>query len=66
MMKSAKKVIVLADHSKMGRRYGYRFADWTLVDVLITDQMPNQEWIDFLTEQQVDLLIPEPTQEKEL
>ncbi|GGH56085.1 DeoR/GlpR family DNA-binding transcription regulator [Paenibacillus silvae] len=66
MMKSAKKVIVLADHSKMGRRYGYRFADWTLVDVFITDQMPNQEWIDFLTEQQVDLLIPEPTQEKEL
>lgn len=66
MMKSAKKVIVLADHSKMGKRYGYRFADWTLVDVLITDQWPDQEWLDFLNEQKVEILIPEPTQDKEL
>ncbi|WP_339259497.1 DeoR/GlpR family DNA-binding transcription regulator [Paenibacillus sp. FSL R5-0749] len=66
MMKAAKKVIVLADQSKFDKRYGYRFADWSLVDVLITDQWPTQEWLVFLAEQQVEILIPEPTDDKEL
>lgn len=66
MMQAAKQVIVLADHSKFDKRYGYRFADWSLVDMLITDQWPSQDWRTFLTEQQVEILIPEPTIEKEL
>ncbi|WP_440117370.1 DeoR/GlpR family DNA-binding transcription regulator [Paenibacillus sp. QZ-Y1] len=66
MMQAAKQVIVLADHSKFDKRYGYRFADWSLVDVLITDQWPSKEWLAFLTELQVEILIPEPTEDKEL
>ncbi|WP_405155702.1 DeoR/GlpR family DNA-binding transcription regulator [Paenibacillus sp. FSL K6-0108] len=66
MMQAAKQVIVLADHSKFDKRYGYRFADWSLVDMLITDQWPSQDWRNFLAEQQVEILIPEPTIEKEL
>ncbi|MCM3172764.1 DeoR/GlpR family DNA-binding transcription regulator [Paenibacillus sp. MER 99-2] len=66
MMQAAKQVIVLADHSKFNKRYGYRFADWSLVDILITNQWPSPEWRTFLAEQQVEILIPEPTEDKEL
>lgn len=66
MMQAAKEVFVLTDHSKFDKRYGYRFADWSLIDVLITDQWPSDEWRNFLNEQQVEILIPEPTEDKEL
>lgn len=66
MMQAAKQVIVLADHSKFDRQYGYRFADWSLVDVLITNQWPSADWLAFLEEQQVEILIPESIKEKEL
>ena len=37
MVRSAGRVVVLADHTKFGRNHFARFADWSDVDLLITD-----------------------------
>lgn len=63
MMEQADTVIVLADHSKFGRNYFYRFADWSMVDIMITDRSPDKEMLDFLKKNQVEVLIPDDDQE---
>ncbi|SDX29806.1 DeoR/GlpR family DNA-binding transcription regulator [Paenibacillus sp. PDC88] len=63
MMEQADTVIVLADHSKFGRNYFYRFADWSMVDIMITDRSPDKEMLDFFKKNQVEVLIPDDDQE---
>lgn len=36
MIKSARRVIALVDHSKFGRNHFIRFAEWSEIDVLVT------------------------------
>ena len=37
MIRAARRVVVLADHSKFGQDHFVRFAEWRDVDLLITD-----------------------------
>ena len=37
MIRAARRVVVLADHSKLDNDQLFRFADWSDVDVLIAD-----------------------------
>lgn len=37
MIRAARRVVVVADHSKLGNDQLFKFADWSAVDVLITD-----------------------------
>ncbi len=37
MIRAARRVIALADHAKLGNDQLFRFADWSDVDVLVTD-----------------------------
>lgn len=56
MIKQAKQVIVLADHTKLGKTEFFRFANLADIDLLITDQTPQQEFLDLLKEHKVELL----------
>ncbi|WP_141433547.1 DeoR/GlpR family DNA-binding transcription regulator [Bacillus sp. 03113] len=57
MMKQAKQVIILADHSKIGVTGLYRFADLSEVDLFITDKTPPEPFINLLEKNHVELLI---------
>ena len=37
MIKAARRVVVLADHSKLGNDQLFRFADWPQIDLFVTD-----------------------------
>lgn len=65
MMEQAETVIVLADHSKFGRNYFYKFADWSMVDVIITDKLPSAPMMNFLEKQKVEVLIPDSNEDQE-
>lgn len=56
MIKQAKQVIVLADHTKLGKTEFFRFANLDEIDLLITDRIPQQEFLDLLKEHKVELL----------
>lgn len=53
MIKAARRVVVLADHSKLGNDQLFRFADWSDVDVLICDT-----GVDDHTHRQLASLVP--------
>ncbi|SEC68120.1 DeoR/GlpR family DNA-binding transcription regulator [Paenibacillus sp. GP183] len=57
MMRRADQVIVLADHSKFGKRLFYRLADFQDIDILITDQEPIAEIKDLLMNCGVEIIL---------
>lgn len=57
MIKRANQVIVLADHTKFGEQMFYKIAGLESIDLLITNQKPNEEIMKKLAEQHVELLV---------
>ncbi|REJ09850.1 DeoR/GlpR family DNA-binding transcription regulator [Halobacillus trueperi] len=59
MIKQAEQVIVLADHTKFGVTEFFTFAELEDVDVIITDQLPDEEFQQKLQDHHVDLIVTE-------
>jgi len=57
MIRAARQVILLADASKWGRHAFARVADWTAVDVLITDAVPPADAADSLRNAHVEITL---------
>lgn len=66
MMKQANQVIILADHSKFGKNFPYRFAGLSEVDLIVTDRLPEADTLALLRQHDVEILIPEYPREQEL
>lgn len=45
MIKAARRVVALVDHSKLGQDHFVRFADWSEVDVLVTNTEVDDETV---------------------
>jgi DeoR family fructose operon transcriptional repressor len=57
MIKAARKIIVVADHSKFGRDAMIQVADWSEVHTVITDRGVRPEFQEMLKQKNVDLLL---------
>lgn len=56
MIASSEQVIVLADHTKLGKQYFYKVCGLDEINVLITDQLPSY-WQDILEKAEVEWVI---------
>nr|WP_285288999.1 DeoR/GlpR family DNA-binding transcription regulator [Pseudomonas sp. ISL-88] len=65
MIRQAKQVIVLSDHSKLGRTSFYQYASLSEIDLLITDRLPDQDFCDLLNRHGVELLVTDSEEEDE-
>ncbi|OXM84261.1 DeoR/GlpR family DNA-binding transcription regulator [Paenibacillus rigui] len=57
MMRRADQIIVLADHTKFGKRQFHRVAGLNQIDILITDQEPDEALKEALQDNEVDIRI---------
>ncbi len=57
MIRQAEEVIVLADHTKFGVTEFFSFAELDSVDVVITDQLPDDEFQQQLKKNGVELIV---------
>lgn len=57
MMRRSDQVILLADHSKFGKRMFHRFAALSDIDMIITDRMPDPELADALGQNEVEIAV---------
>lgn len=57
MVRSAQRVIVLADSSKIGREHTVRFAELSEVDVLVTDAGLSERDFAALTEHEIEVVV---------
>lgn len=61
----ARKVVLLADHTKFNRVSFVRTGDFSVIDTLVTDVVLNQEWREFLEKHQIEYFeCPETSPEK--
>ena len=57
-VKQSQKSILVVDHSKFGRAGLATFASVNAFHTIITDQMPDQSYIDYCSSNQIELLWP--------
>jgi DeoR family transcriptional regulator, carbon catabolite repression regulator len=57
MIQHADQVIVLADHTKFGKRMFFKVAPLHDIDVLVTDREPEQELAQILNQSGVDIVV---------
>lgn len=56
MSSRAAEVVVLADYSKFGQTAFVNFLDWDTVDCVITDQRPDESWVEFFNRMNIRLI----------
>ncbi|MDD6284956.1 MAG: DeoR/GlpR family DNA-binding transcription regulator [Firmicutes bacterium] len=56
MSSRAAEVVVLADHSKFGQTAFVNFLDWDTVDCIITDQRPDEGWVELCKRMNIRLI----------
>lgn len=56
MSSRAARVVVLADHSKFGQTAFVNFLDWDTVDCVITDQRPDESWVELFNRMNIRLI----------
>ena len=55
----SRKVILLADHTKFDRTSLIRTAPFSLIDVLVTDRRPSDEWLTCMEQKNIQVLYPD-------
>lgn len=57
MMEAASTVILAVDQSKFNKCSSIRFADLSKVDIIVTDKEPPEEWLRYLEDNKIQLII---------
>ncbi len=57
LIENAKQTILLMDHEKFGQRMFTKVSDLKNIDILITDQMPDKNFVQLLKENNVQIVI---------
>lgn len=54
--KNCNKLVVLADHTKFGMTYYFKTLSIKEIDIIITDQEPEEKWITYCEENGITLI----------
>ena len=56
MIEQADKIALFVDHSKFNKTAFVHLADWDNIDYLVTDCKPDEKWIEFCKENNIQLI----------
>lgn len=56
MIEQAEEVIVLADHTKFGRNGYFKYAELAEIDLIITDQLPTEDFMELFERHQIRVI----------
>lgn len=57
---NAREAVLLVDHTKFQSASLFKIVDFDMVDRLVTDQRPDEQWMTFLNEQNIEVIYPDP------
>jgi len=60
MVEQSKKVVILVDHTKFSRERPFRSIEIEDVDVVITDKMPDSQYLEIFEKNKIELVVVEP------
>jgi DeoR/GlpR family transcriptional regulator of sugar metabolism len=62
-VRNARESILLVDHTKFLSPSLFKIVDWDAVSRLVTDQKPNQEWMEFFDSKGIEAIFPDTNKE---
>ncbi len=60
MVEQSKKVVILVDHTKFSRDRPFRSIEIEDLDVVITDRLPDREYLEIFEKNKIELVVVEP------
>ncbi len=61
---NARETILVADHTKFLSPSLYRIVDFDAISRIVTNRLPSEEWMDFLDQHGIDIVVPEEEAEQ--
>ena len=58
-MRNARETVLLADHSKFEKPSLFRIVGFESVSRVVTDKYPGDQWFDFLSAADIDIVLPD-------
>lgn len=58
VIRHAREVILLADHTKLLVPSLYKITDFESITRIVTDQLPSEEWMRFFEKEEIDVICP--------
>jgi DeoR/GlpR family transcriptional regulator of sugar metabolism len=58
VVQNASATVLLVDHSKFGSPSLFQIVEWPHIKTVVTDQQPDAQWMDFFTNNHIDVLFP--------
>jgi len=58
VIRNAREAILVADHSKFLTPSLFKIAEWDAFSMVITDQRPNAQWLEFLNDKGIEVIYP--------
>lgn len=59
VVQHAREAILVADHTKFAAPSLFRIVEWNAISRIVTDQLPDQPWCEFLDQRGIELVCPE-------
>jgi DeoR/GlpR family transcriptional regulator of sugar metabolism len=56
---NARETVLLVDHTKFQSASLFKIVDWNAIHRLVTDQRPDEQWMAFLKQNNIDVIYPE-------
>ena len=65
-VRNGKETILLVDHTKFQTPSLFKIVEWEAISRIVTDQLPQPEWMDFLEAQGIEVIYPVEKSENEI
>lgn len=65
MIEQAEQVVVLADHTKFGRNGYFKYAELSEIDLIITNQVPAEDFMEMFDKYQIRVICSQNAREKD-
>jgi DeoR/GlpR family transcriptional regulator of sugar metabolism len=62
VIQNASTTVLLIDHSKFGSASLFQIVDWDHIQKVVTDNHPNEEWLSFFRDRDIEIVYPEKTE----
>lgn len=63
LLEQGRRAILLIDHTKFGRVAFVKFTDLEIIDVIVTDRKPSDEWMRLFNRNDIEVIYPQKAEE---